>query len=109
METLTLTPSAVTKVKEFFATQPEAKGKSLRIGLEPSGCAGYEYVFVFDQKKPTDQEILCDGFSILLDPNCVQFLSGSTVDYAESTAGSGFQINNPNVKKSCGCGKSNSF
>ncbi|MBI4052168.1 MAG: iron-sulfur cluster assembly accessory protein [Elusimicrobia bacterium] len=106
---LTLTETAVTKVREFFDTQPEAKGKSLRIAVEPAGCAGHQYVFKFDDKRKEDQEISFDGFSVLLDSDSARFLSGSTVDYAEDTTGAGFKINNPNVKKSCGCGQSHSF
>jgi len=33
-------------------------------------------------------------------------LKGSVVDYKTDLGGEGFAIQNPNVKKSCGCGNS---
>jgi len=108
-EVVTLSESATKKVQEFFNTDPEAKGKSLRIALQPGGCSGFQYAFAFDAKRPEDQEMACDGFSVIIDPNSARYLQGSKIDYVEDAAGSGFKIANPNVKKSCGCGQSNQF
>ena len=105
---VTLTENAVKKVREFFA-QPEAKGKSLRILVQPGGCSGYQYGFAFDMKKDGDNEIVSDGFSVLIDANSAPFLKGADIDFVEDATGSGFKIKNPNVKKSCGCGESNQF
>jgi iron-sulfur cluster assembly protein len=33
-------------------------------------------------------------------------VDGSQVDFTESMMGSGFEVNNPNVTASCGCGSS---
>jgi len=106
---VTLTDSAVKKVQEFFQHEPQAKGKALRVALEPGGCSGFQYAFAFDVKRPEDNEIPCDGFSVLIDPKSAQYLKDSKIDYIEDAAGSGFKIQNPNVKKSCGCGQSNQF
>lgn len=106
---VTLTESATKKVRGFFQSDPEAKGKSLRISLEAGGCSGFRYAFAFDVKQPQDNEIPCDGFSVLIDPESARRLKGSEIDYVEDAAGSGFKIQNPNVKKSCGCGQSNQF
>jgi iron-sulfur cluster assembly protein len=106
---LTLTPAAMKKVQELFAGDPESKGKSLRIGLEPGGCSGFQYAFSFDEKKAGDTEIPCDGFKVLVDAQSANFLRNTTVDYLEDASSQGFKIHNPNVKKSCGCGQSNSF
>lgn len=105
---LTLTPQAVKKVSEFFA-DPEAKGKSLRIGVKPGGCSGYEYAFSFDDKKDGDTELAFDGVKVLIDPNSAPFLKESEIDYHEDGVSQGFKIRNPNVKSTCGCGQSNKF
>lgn len=106
---ITLSPSAVKKVQEFFQVEPAAKGKSLRIAVEPGGCSGYKYAFGFDSKKDGDSEITSDGFTVLIDSQSAGFLKDSQIDYIDSPTGSGFKILNPNVKKSCGCGESNQF
>ena len=36
---LTLTPAATEKIQTFFQTEETAKGKALRVKLQPSGCA----------------------------------------------------------------------
>src|SRR5579859_2589976 len=97
---VTLTDSAANKVREFFQNDPEAKGKALRIALQPGGCSGFQYAFAFDTKRPEDNEMPCEGFSVLIDPQSAQYLKGSQIDYVEDPADSGFKIHNPNVKKS---------
>lgn len=106
---VTLTPAAASKIKTFFTDDPSVKGKSLRVAVEPGGCSGYSYAFLFDEKKEGDAETAYEGFSVLIDPQSGKFLAGSTIDYHEDVTGSGFKVTNPNVKKSCGCGNSHQF
>ena len=106
---VTLTDNAITKVKELFASEDDAKGKCLRVGVEPGGCSGYEYAFSFDDKKDGDTEFSFDGVKVLISPQSAPFLKDSQIDYAEDATGAGFKIQNPNVKGSCGCGKSNTY
>jgi len=70
------------------------------------GCSGYQYGFTFDTKKEGDQELSFEGLNVLLDPQSALALKGSVIDYKEDFGGEGFSIQNPNVKKSCGCGHS---
>ena len=106
---VTLTENAVKKVQEFFDVEAEAKGKALRVGVTPGGCSGYEYAFSFDEKHEGDTAIDLPNFTVVIDPQSAPFLRGSEIDYSESGTGAGFQIKNPNVKSSCGCGKSNQY
>ena len=106
---ITLTERAGAKVRELIENAPEAKGKSLRIALKPGGCSGWEYDFTFDSKRPDDHEIACGNFAVLLDPKSAGFLQNSRLDYSEELTGAGFKVENPNVKSSCGCGKSLTF
>lgn len=103
---VTLTPNAIAKVKSLSANDPQASGKSLRILLEAGGCSGYQYGFVYDNQKEGDHIISSDGVSVLIDSQSAQLLRGSTIDYKEDFGSEGFAIQNPNVKKSCGCGNS---
>ncbi|OGR80462.1 MAG: hypothetical protein A3I11_09055 [Elusimicrobia bacterium RIFCSPLOWO2_02_FULL_39_32] len=103
---ITLTPNTVSKVKEIASQDPQNEGKSFRIFLEAGGCSGYQYGFTFDTKKEGDQELSFEGLNVLLDPQSALALKGSVIDYKEDFGGEGFSIQNPNVKKSCGCGHS---
>lgn len=106
---LSLTPAAVAKIQTFFTEEPAARGKALRVAVERGGCSGYSYAFMFDDKKAGDAETAYEGFTVLVDPESGVFLKGAVIDYKEDVAGAGFKIQNPNVKKSCGCGNSHQF
>ncbi len=106
---LTLTPAATDKIKDFFQTEETAKGKALRIKLQPSGCAGFEYALAFDEKKAEDTVVAQSGFEVVFDNNSAQYLSDAVIDYSEDATSSGFKIKNPLEKGSCGCGKSKKF
>ena len=103
---LTLTPGAVDQVRTMIAEQPENEGKSLRVYVEQGGCSGMQYGLVFDEERPNDVRLDCDGVSVLIDPFSAQYLAGSKVDYIDSLTGGGFKVFNPQAKQSCGCGKS---
>lgn len=106
---LTLTDNAVKKINSFFEAEPTAKGKSLRVMLKPSGCAGFEYALGFDEKRAEDTVLPQTGFDVVVDNNSLRFLEQATIDYAEDPMSSGFKIKNPLEKSSCGCGKSKQF
>ena len=68
---------------------------------------GLSYQFKFDTKpRPTDNVFDFDGVQIFVDPKSILYLHGMTLDYKESLMQSGFVFENPNAKKSCGCGTS---
>ena len=106
---LSLTPKAVDKIRSFFDTEESAKGKSLRVKLEPAGCSGFKYVFAFDEKKEEDVVVPQNGFEVLVDKNSFPYLETATVDYSEDATSAGFKISNPKEKGSCGCGESKKF
>ncbi len=103
---VTLTANAIAKVKSLAANDPNAAGKSLRILLESGGCSGYQYGFTYDNKKDGDESYHFDGVDVIIDTKSAELLKGSVIDYKEDFGGEGFAIQNPNVKKSCGCGNS---
>ncbi len=103
---LTLTPQAISKVKEIFAADKNLAGKALRVLIEKGGCSSYQYGFSFDQRKDGDTALEIGGFNLLVDSGSAALLAGSIIDYKEDFSGGGFAISNPNAKKSCGCGKS---
>ncbi len=103
---VSLTENAITKIKDLTATDPAAKGKALRVYLEAGGCSGYQYGFSYDEKKDGDFVLASDGIEVVIDAKSGELLKGSVIDYKTDFGGEGFAIQNPNVKKSCGCGNS---
>jgi iron-sulfur cluster assembly protein len=102
---VTVTPKAVTKIREAF--QREGVNGGLRLGVLGGGCSGLSYQFKFDVKpRPTDQVLNFDDVKVFIDPKSLVFLDGMTLDWKDSLIQSGFVFENPNAKKSCGCGTS---
>lgn len=89
--------------------QPEGKERfaGIRIGVDAGGCSGYKYsmnlVHVPDSN---DLELENDGVKVFVDPTSAPLLDGLRLDYVSGLIESGFVFNNPNAKKSCGCGSS---
>ncbi len=104
--TVRLTDSAITHVKRLL-TENQMDGYGLRFGLQGGGCSGYTYDLGFEESpQPEDEVHEFDGVKVFVNPLHVQYLRGSEVDYRDELIGAGFHIENPNVKRSCGCGTS---
>ena len=100
-----ITPKAVQKIREAF--QKERVTGGLRLGVLGGGCSGLSYQFKFDPKpRSTDNILNFDDVSVYIDPKSMVFLNGMTLDWKDSLIHSGFVFENPNAKKSCGCGSS---
>jgi iron-sulfur cluster assembly protein len=102
---VTVTPKAVGKIREAF--EREGVNGGLRLGVLGGGCSGLSYLFKFDVKpRATDQILDFDDVKVFIDPKSLVFLDGMTLDWKDSLIHSGFVFENPNAKKSCGCGTS---
>lgn len=106
---LTITSKAAEKITDFLKSEETVQGKSLRLSVAESGCAGYEYKIGFDDKKPADKILPQAGFDVIIDESSLKFVADATIDYSEDETSSGFKIKNPLEKGSCGCGKSKQF
>jgi iron-sulfur cluster assembly protein len=103
---VTLTDIAAQKVTEFMAGQTAEADVGLRVGVRGGGCSGFQYALALDEKRDDDHIFEASGIRVLVDPASLQYVDGSTVDFTESFQGSGFEVSNPNVVASCGCGSS---
>lgn len=103
---VTLTPTAVGKVKEIMSQQnPVPAG--LRIGVVGGGCSGFSYSMSFENGQGVmDKVYNFDGLKVFVDATSAMYLNGCTVDYVETLEAAGFKFENPNVKSTCGCGSS---
>lgn len=99
-----LTGRAAERVKEFAAKEDKA-GFGLRItaknndGMEPA----YEMDFV-EKADKEDKTFEFHGVEIHLDPESMENMKGSDVDFLETQFGSGFKITNPGFTAGCGDG-----
>ena len=102
---LTLTPTAVEKVKAIMAERNE--NSALRISVVGGGCSGFQYQMTLESQPQTDDQVLeLDGLKVVVDSRSMLYVNGTRVDYVDGLSGSGFKFENPNAKGSCGCGES---
>ena len=106
MELVTISDSAVTKLKEIIAEENNPNMK-VRMFVQGGGCSGMQYGFTLEEEQNEDDFVIeKDGVQLLIDAMSSQYVQGAEVDWTESVQGSQFAIRNPNAQTSCGCGSS---
>jgi iron-sulfur cluster assembly protein len=82
-------------------------GSFLRIGVKGGGCSGLEYMMRLDDTLRAGDLIADIGdCRVVCDPKSAEFLRGSTLVWTGNLMQGGFAFENPNAKRSCGCGVS---
>jgi iron-sulfur cluster assembly protein len=103
-----VTERALARIRSAMAKEnitPEQGG--LRVGVQGGGCSGLSYNIRFDtQPRERDRVFQYGDVRIFVDPKSYIYLHGMRLDYHESLMQQGFAFENPNSKKSCGCGSS---
>lgn len=103
---VSLTPQAIVSIKKLLA-ENEMSGFGLRFGIQGGGCSGYMYQLEFEEAPASDDEVYdFEGVRVFVNPLQLEYVKGSVIDYRDELIGAGFHIENPNVKRSCGCGSS---
>lgn len=100
------TANAVAQVKKLIETDEKNQSKSLRLGAKNGGCAGFSYIFEFDNKSETDLEEKMEGFTMIVDKTQAAMILGLVVDFESGLNNRGFTFTNPNATTTCGCGTS---
>ena len=104
---VTITPRAAAKALELMRAENDPGLSCLRVAVEGGGCSGFQYSLGFDgEPEPGDTVAELHGLRVVVDSDSLRLLDGAGVDYVDSLRGTGFQIDNPNVESSCGCGTS---
>jgi iron-sulfur cluster assembly protein len=101
---ITITDSALTKLNAI-----QEDGKALRVAVVGGGCSGMSYKLSWvslGETTVTDKVIPFVGVTIVIDPKSALYLNGMELDHTDGLDGVGFTFNNPNAKRSCGCGSS---
>jgi iron-sulfur cluster assembly protein len=109
LSAISLTKRAADKYRHILKEEGK-EGWGLRFGDKAAGCSGFEYVLDYSEKANSDDRVfVSEGVEIHINKDDVSRLMGSEIDFVDGLNGSGFKISNPNVKGSCGCGKSQSY
>ncbi|MEC7987833.1 MAG: iron-sulfur cluster assembly accessory protein [Myxococcota bacterium] len=109
MDRIDVTPAAVENIKRL-QDEYEASGFGLRFGLRGGGCSGYKYVLELESD-PDEGDLIFDesGIRVFVNPEHMEKLKNSVIGWKESLMESGFDIDNPQAKRPCGCGESVDF
>ena len=105
---ISLTETASNKIKNLYNSR-EDRGeiRGLRVGVRGGGCPGFSYFLNFESDiRESDKTLLVEGVDLIVDKKSYLYLIGTEIDYVDSLKESGFKFNNPNAKRTCGCGES---
>ena len=102
--TFKITKNAAEKIINILSKE---QSEFFRIEVEGGGCSGFQYKFDIKASRQED-DILFEsyGANVIIDPQSLQFLEHSEIDYEEDLGSAGFKIKNPNSTARCGCGNS---
>ncbi len=107
MSLISVSEAAAEQIKRLLGADGKTETHALRLKVVGGGCSGLQYQLMFDdQVKEVDTELVESGVRVVVDEKSALYLVGTTLDYVDSLMESGFKINNPNAKNSCGCGNS---
>lgn len=102
---INITEIALEKIKQNLDRRK--KGKGIRLGVRPSGCAGLAYVLEYvDEITPDLDNFLFNDVSIFINKHDQIYLAGLTMDYIKKGLNEGFEFINPNESSRCGCNES---
>ena len=102
-----VTEKAAKQVKRLKEDEEMAQEAFLRVHVKKGGCSGMSYKMDFDtEHKEGDKTFESNGTKIVVDTTSYLYLIGMTLDFEGGLNGQGFVFNNPNAKKTCGCGSS---
>lgn len=106
-EEIQLTEKAVQEVRRLMQQNNIPDSHGLRVAVKGGGCSGLSYVLGFDEAPGEKDTVLAaDGVRVFVDPKSLFYLSGTVLDFSDGLNGKGFVFNNPQAKRTCGCGSS---
>lgn len=104
---LNITPEAVEQARIFLIDNNlDLTKHGLRVAVKAGGCAGLKYSIELESKEPTDRVLLFGDIQVFIDPKSYLYIGDTEIGWDTSTLNGGFTFNNPNAKRTCGCGTS---
>ena len=105
--TVSLSPTAVDRVKLLMAREGRPASAGLRVSVVGGGCSGFQYSLGLEDAPTEEDAVFHFGdVRVFVDPDSSGYLAGTVVDYVDGLHGAGFKFVNPNADRTCGCGSS---
>lgn len=103
-----ITEKAAGEMNRVLSDKKLPESTVLRIGVAGGGCSGFSYSLGFDDKCDEMNDVVSEqhGLKVAVDRKSALYLEGTTIDFYDGIERRGFTFDNPNSKKSCGCGSS---
>ena len=103
-----ITEKAAGEMNRVLSEKKLPNSTVLRIGVAGGGCSGFSYSLGFDDKCDEMNDVVSEqhGMKVAVDRKSAMFLEGTVIDFYDGIERRGFTFENPNAKKSCGCGSS---
>lgn len=108
---LTMTESAAEAVRKYKETAQAGPEDFLRVRLMAGGCSGHSPKLTIDKEydEAKDSRYTFFGVDLVVDKKSELYLEGAKIDFVDGLERSGFDVQIPMAKKSCGCGSSYQF
>ena len=101
-----LTDNAAKRVAAILEGEKK-ENHFLRVSVTNGGCSGMSYNLTFDDNEGEfDKIYISKGVKIVCDIKSWFYVKGTEIDFSDDLLSGGFQLNNPNANKTCGCGTS---
>lgn len=102
---VTLTPAAAERVKQYLAETPDSIG--LSVSVRKSGCSGWAYAIDIAKQPQADERVFSShGIDVRVPQASLAQLEGTEIDFVNQGLNQQFQFRNPRVTGECGCGES---
>ncbi len=105
---IAITEKAVKEIQRLQSQDPQNQTSNIRVMVVGGGCSGMSYKLGFETIPPAPEDKIFekDGVKIIVDSKSFLYLTGTELDFSDGLTGTGFVFNNPNAKRTCGCGSS---
>lgn len=104
---ITVSERAANQVDSLLQQETLGEDYFIRVSVVGGGCSGLSYKMDFDnESQEGDQVFESNGKKVVCDMKSFLYLCGTELDFTDGLNGKGFQFNNPNASRTCGCGES---
>lgn len=104
---ITVTERASKEIKNLMEEQKLPHNYGIKVGVIGGGCSGLNYSMNFEPEAQEGEKVFeSNGVKLFVDMKSYLYLQGLDLDFSDGLSGRGFVFNNPNAKRTCGCGSS---